>query len=110
MRCHHIVALFLLIFGGSLKQKTQCLYAVPPWRYRPCNSDEHHLYHTRNCHTSFQKIAILAQTYGNCGAFSFLRGTGSPCGFHGGYRDGNFPIYLDHFNGSSPFLAGHAIC
>ena len=104
MKRHHIIAMLSFISGG--------LFAYIQF---------HHGHIGRAIRTGIictllgvvvlllRKIAILAQTYGNRGASSFLRGNGSPCGLHGGYRPSNFPIYRDYFIGSSPLPAGYTI-
>ena len=52
MKRHHVVALFLLVFGGLF-----AYIQFHPWGYRRRNSDGHHLYPTRSCCIFLRKIA-----------------------------------------------------
>ena len=99
MKRHHIVAVFVLSLRRIIR-----LYTIPPWGYRPCNSDGHHLYPTRNCRIFLRKIAIMAQTCGSHGALNFLRVNGGSCGFHGGYSGSNFLMYHGDWRRSLPLL------
>ena len=104
MKRHHIIAMLSFISGG--------LFAYMQF---------HHGDTDRAIRTGiiciilgivtllFEKLRFWLRPTWDCGAFSFLRGNGSPCGLHGGYRPSNFPIYRDYFIGSSPLPAGYTI-
>ena len=104
MKRHHIVAVFVLIFGG--------LFAYIQFHH---GDTDDAIQKGIICTLLgvvvffYEKLKILAQTCGNHGALSFLMVNGGSCGAHGGYSGSNFLMYHGDRRRSLSLLSGHTI-